>query len=203
MHRLYDDNGGGRNQRNGGRNRSPIPVTNKNHQMDMVRHYHKNGDVGIRVMLGNCHNAMLCIFPNIRQLHFTVFDFAEIMHPVLCADGDEIHPAIIIVPFCPCRRYAVFVTENIIIFHLFHFFLWSWRESNPRPNTLQERFLHAYPWIGFRPEDGTRLYRRPAYPLKFRHRREAAVTYLPLSDTSVRTSGRETSGETASCVSYG
>ena len=122
MHRLYDDNGGGRNQRNGGRNRSPIPVTNKNHQMDMVRHYHKNGDVGIRVMLGNCHNAMLCIFPNIRQLHFTVFDFAEIMHPVLCADGDEIHPAIIIVPFCPCRRYAVFVTENIIIFHLFHFF---------------------------------------------------------------------------------
>ena len=111
-------------------------------------------------------------------------------------------PAIIIMPFCPCRRYAVFVTENIIIFHLSRF-LWSWRESNPRPNTLQERFLHAYPWIGFRPEDGTRLYRRPAYPLKFRHRREAAVTYLPLSDASVRTSGRGTSGETASCVSYG
>ena len=28
--------------------------------------------------------------------------------------------------------------------------LWSWRESNPRPNTLQKCFLHAYPLFDFR-----------------------------------------------------
>jgi len=28
--------------------------------------------------------------------------------------------------------------------------LWSWRESNPRPNKKQKGFLHVYPIIGFR-----------------------------------------------------
>ena len=29
-------------------------------------------------------------------------------------------------------------------------FLWSWRESNPRPNKQYASFLHAYFTIGFR-----------------------------------------------------
>lgn len=29
-------------------------------------------------------------------------------------------------------------------------FLWSWRDSNPRPNKQHIRFLHAYSTIGFR-----------------------------------------------------
>ena len=30
---------------------------------------------------------------------------------------------------------------------MFSFFLWSWGESNPRPNSLPESFLHAYPML--------------------------------------------------------
>jgi len=37
----------------------------------------------------------------------------------------------------------------------FHFFLWSWRESNPRPNKEQISLLHAYPVIGFRTRTGS------------------------------------------------
>ena len=31
-------------------------------------------------------------------------------------------------------------------------FLWSWRDSNPRPNKQYISFLHAYSTIGFRLE---------------------------------------------------
>ena len=37
----------------------------------------------------------------------------------------------------------------------FHF-LWSWRESNPRPNKEQTGFLHAYLVIGFRAKQGNK-----------------------------------------------
>ena len=79
-------------------------------------------------------------------------------------------------------------------------FQWSWRESNPRPNTLQKRFLHAYPWFDFRPDDGTRLYRHQAYPLKFRKPCGASASYPLFSDASSRTSKGVTSGETALCT---
>ncbi len=34
--------------------------------------------------------------------------------------------------------------------------MWSWRDSNPRPNKEQTGFLHAYPVIGFRVKRGNK-----------------------------------------------
>lgn len=35
-------------------------------------------------------------------------------------------------------------------------YLWSWRDSNPRPNRQYASFLHAYSVFGFRPEADNR-----------------------------------------------
>ena len=78
---------------------------------------------------------------------------------------------------------------------------WSWRESNPRPNTLQKCFLHAYPLFDFRLMSGKRLSRTKAYPLKFHFYIEADKNYPCISDASYQTPQRKASGETAYCLS--
>lgn len=46
---------------------------------------------------------------------------------------------------------------------------WSWRESNPRPNTSSERLLHAYLCIIFS-RHGRGITNQPCpYPLLFQH----------------------------------
>ena len=42
------------------------------------------------------------------------------------------------------------LNNRLIINHL-----WSWRESNPRPNEEAIRFLHAYPLIDCRVQTGS------------------------------------------------
>jgi len=47
--------------------------------------------------------------------------------------------------------------------------MWSWRESNPRPNTSSERLLHAYLCIVFS-RHGRGVTNQPCpYPLLFQH----------------------------------
>ena len=48
-----------------------------------------------------------------------------------------------------------------------HVFLWSWRESNPRPNKEQLCFLHTYSVVGFRAVQGNRHPNRNLISLSF------------------------------------
>lgn len=50
--------------------------------------------------------------------------------------------------------------------------LWSWRESNPRPNEEAIRFLHAYLRLNFEYKQD-RSHQLIPYPLNFRKRHEA------------------------------
>ena len=53
-----------------------------------------------------------------------------------------------------CRFYSVSPNKLTLItkksevqYENLRFLLWSWGESNPRPNSLPESFLHAYPLL--------------------------------------------------------
>jgi len=46
-------------------------------------------------------------------------------------------------------------------------FLWSWRESNPRPNKEQLCFLHTYSVVSFRVVQGNRHPNRNLISLSF------------------------------------
>ena len=59
-------------------------------------------------------------------------------------NGQECH-----IPFYPIR-YTFSTSFKPLTYKLTLYFLWSWRESNPRPNKEPIRFLHAYPSFGFR-----------------------------------------------------
>lgn len=48
-----------------------------------------------------------------------------------------------------CKMFAI-KTKNHLIIKWLSWFLWSWRDSNPRPNKQYASFLHAYFAIGFR-----------------------------------------------------
>ncbi len=55
--------------------------------------------------------------------------------------------------------------------------MWSWRDSNPRPNKQHASFLHAYSAIDFRPKTE---HRHPIFSLSskiFDHQPKLLVTY--------------------------
>ena len=82
--------------------------------MQMVGHDDILRDFRVGVVLRDLFDALAGIFPHRRQNHRAVFDFAEIMFAVLCADGDEIGPAVVIVPPGPCGVNPVFVFEFVV-----------------------------------------------------------------------------------------
>ena len=47
-------------------------------------------------------------------------------------------------------EYLIFTKEKPLKISGFQIRLWSWRESNPRPNEEAIRFLHAYLRLNFR-----------------------------------------------------
>lgn len=87
--------------------------------MQMVGHDDILRDFRVGVVLRDLFDALAGIFPHRRQNHRAVFDFAEIMFAVLCADGDEIGPAVVIVPPGSCGVDPVFVFE-FVVGHISH-----------------------------------------------------------------------------------
>ena len=82
--------------------------------MNMIRHDHKLRYLCIGIMLCYFLDTLLGVFPDVRQHHFPIHDFAEKMLSVFRADGDEIGTAIIIMPIGTGRFYSVFVLESVV-----------------------------------------------------------------------------------------
>ena len=76
------------------------------------------------------------------------------------------------------KKKAQFREENL------RFLLWSWGESNPRPNSLPESFLHAYPLLN--PPAAMRWVAtksQPQFRFDFALRSEHPSGYLLIDDT--------------------
>ena len=78
--------------------------------------------------------------------------------------------------------------------------MWSRRESNPRPNSLQKCFLHVYPLFDCRLQEGTGQTGTITYLLNFHLHVEARACYPTIYDVSDQTPAGEASGETSGSI---